>query len=86
MVAFTDNGRLVGDPAKRQVSLFSSYLIIIQAVTNPENTLYATKRLIGRTFDDENTQKDIKHVPFKVIKANNGDAWLEAKGQKYSPS
>lgn len=73
-VAFTDNGRLVGDPAKRQ------------AVTNPENTLFATKRLIGRRFDDPNTAKDIKHLPYKVIKATNGDAWVEAKGEKYSPS
>lgn len=74
MVAFTDSGRLVGDPAKRQ------------AVTNPENTLFATKRLIGRRFDDPNTAKDIQHLPYKVIKANNGDAWVEAKGEKYSPS
>jgi len=74
-VAFTDDGqRLVGLPAKRQ------------AVTNPENTLFATKRLIGRRFNDENTQKDLKHLPYKVVRANNGDAWVEAKGQKYSPS
>ena len=75
VVAFTKNDeRLVGIPAKRQ------------AVTNPENTLFATKRLIGRRFDDAETQKDIKTVPFKIVKANNGDAWLEAHGKKYSPS
>ena len=75
VVAFTKNDeRLVGIPAKRQ------------AVTNPENTLFATKRLIGRRFDDPETQKDIKTVPFKIVKANNGDAWLEAHGKKYSPS
>lgn len=55
-------------------------------MTNPENTLFATKRLIGRRFNDENTQKDLKHLPYKVVRANNGDAWVEAKGQKYSPS
>jgi len=74
-VAFTKDGqRLVGIPAKRQ------------GVTNPENTLFATKRLIGRRFEDENTQKDLKHLPYKVIRAANGDAWVEAQGQKYSPS
>eukprot|EP00344_Euplotes_crassus_P011518 CAMPEP_0197003844 /NCGR_PEP_ID=MMETSP1380-20130617/14488_1 /TAXON_ID=5936 /ORGANISM="Euplotes crassus, Strain CT5" /LENGTH=278 /DNA_ID=CAMNT_0042422451 /DNA_START=44 /DNA_END=876 /DNA_ORIENTATION=+ len=74
-VAFTDDGqRLVGLPAKRQ------------AVTNPENTLFATKRLIGRRFNDDATQKDLKHLPYKVVRANNGDAWVEAKGEKYSPS
>ena len=73
-VAFADNDqRLVGIPAKRQ------------AVTNPENTIFASKRLIGRRYDDEATQKDMKHLPYKVIKAGNGDAWVEAKGQKYSP-
>lgn len=75
VVAFTNDGqRLVGIAAKRQ------------AVTNPENTLFATKRLIGRRFDDAATQKDIKILPYKVVRANNGDAWVEAKGQKYSPS
>jgi len=74
-VAFTDDGqRLVGIPAKRQ------------AVTNPENTVFATKRLIGRRFDDPNTQKDLKQLPYKVVRASNGDAWIEARGQQYSPS
>jgi molecular chaperone DnaK len=68
-VAFTeDNQRLVGIPAKRQ------------AVTNPENTVFATKRLIGRRFDDPNTQKDLKQLPYKVVRAPNGDAWIEARG------
>src|SRR3982750_2841322 len=67
IVAFTGDGeRLVGHPAKRQ------------AVTNPENTLFAIKRLIGRTFDDPTTQKDIKLVPYKIARAENGDAWVEA--------
>ena len=61
-------------------------LNLIQAVQNPENTLHATKRLIGRRFDDENTQKDLKHLPYKVVRASNGDAWVEARGQSYSPS
>jgi len=75
MVAFTEDGeRLVGQPAKRQ------------AVTNPENTLFAIKRLIGRTYDDPATKKDIKMVPFKIIKAEGGAAWVEAHGEKYSPS
>jgi molecular chaperone DnaK len=75
VVAFTREGeRLVGAPAKRQ------------AVTNSENTLYATKRLIGRRFDDPEVQKDLKVVPFKIVKAKNGDAWLEAQGKVYSPS
>ena len=75
MVAFTDSGeRLVGQAAKRQ------------AVTNPSNTLYAIKRLIGRRFDDPATQEDIGKVPYKIIKADNGDAWVEASGEKYSPS
>jgi molecular chaperone DnaK len=74
IIAFTDDGqRLVGVPAKRQ------------AVTNPSNTIFASKRLIGRRFEDENTQKDLKHLPYKVIRAGNGDAWVEAKGQSYSP-
>ncbi len=75
IVAFTEDGeRLVGQSAKRQ------------AVTNPENTLFAIKRLIGRTFDDPATKKDIKMVPFKIIKADGGAAWVEAHGEKYSPS
>merc|ERR1712086_639144 len=73
-VAFTDDGqRLVGIPAKRQ------------AVTNPTNTIFASKRLIGRRFEDENTQADMKHLPYKVVRAGNGDAWVEARGQSYSP-
>ena len=75
MVAFTDSGeRLVGQSAKRQ------------AVTNPSNTLYAIKRLIGRRFDDPMAQKDMGLVPYKIIRGDNGDAWVEVKGQKYSPS
>ncbi|MFQ5348155.1 MAG: Hsp70 family protein, partial [Rhodothalassiaceae bacterium] len=75
MVAFTDEAEiLVGQAAKRQ------------AVTNPENTLFAIKRLIGRRFDDPTTQKDIKMVPYKIVKADNGDAWVEVKGKTYSPS
>ncbi|WP_018013294.1 molecular chaperone DnaK [Sinorhizobium medicae] len=75
MVAFTDDGeRLVGQPAKRQ------------AVTNPENTLFAIKRLIGRTFEDPTTQKDKGMVPYKIVKADNGDAWVEAHDKSYSPS
>merc|ERR1719424_757844 len=73
-VAFTDNGdKLVGIPAKRQ------------AVTNPENTLFACKRLIGRRFDDPATKKDMKNLPYKIINGNNGDAWVQARGEKYSP-
>ncbi|WP_349436613.1 molecular chaperone DnaK [Pararhizobium sp. A13] len=75
IVAFNEDGeRLIGQPAKRQ------------AVTNPENTLFAIKRLIGRTFQDPTTQKDKAMVPYKIIKADNGDAWVEAHGEKYSPS
>ncbi|MEQ8442251.1 MAG: molecular chaperone DnaK [Alphaproteobacteria bacterium] len=75
MVAFTDDGeRLVGPAAKRQ------------AVTNPENTLYAIKRLIGRRFTDAEVKKDIKNAPFKIIKADSGDAWVEVRGEKYAPS
>ena len=74
MVAFTESGeRLVGQQAKRQ------------AVTNPENTLFAIKRLIGRKYDSEPVRKDISLVPYKIIKADNGDAWVEARGKKYSP-
>ena len=75
VVAFSKDGeRLVGLPAKRQ------------AVVNPEATLFATKRLIGRKFTDREVQKDIDNVPFKIVAHTNGDAWLEARGQKYSPS
>ncbi|CAN6669304.1 import motor subunit, mitochondrial [Trichomonascus vanleenenianus] len=75
VVAFTKEGeRLVGVPAKRQ------------AVVNPENTLFATKRLIGRRFEDAEIQKDLNQVPYKIIKHSNGDAWLEARGEKYSPA
>ncbi|KAG8124372.1 hypothetical protein E2320_019672 [Naja naja] len=75
VVAFSGEGeRLVGMPAKRQ------------AVTNPHNTLYATKRLIGRRYDDSEVQKDIKNVPFKIVRASNGDAWVESHGKLYSPS
>jgi molecular chaperone DnaK len=75
VVAFTPEGeRIVGMPARRQ------------AVTNAKNTFYATKRLIGRKFDDKETQKDMKLVPYKIVKASNGDAWLEANGKVYSPS
>ncbi len=75
IVAITDDGeRLVGQPAKRQ------------AVTNPERTFFAIKRLIGRTFDDPMTQKDLKLVPYKIKKASSGDAWVEADGKDYSPS
>jgi molecular chaperone DnaK len=75
MVAFTSSGeRLVGQPAKRQ------------AVTNPEGTLFAVKRLIGRRYDDPMVDKDKHLVPFKIIKADNGDAWVQVAGEKYSPS
>ncbi|SCA56401.1 chaperone Hsp70, co-chaperone with DnaJ [Candidatus Terasakiella magnetica] len=75
MVAFTDSGeRLSGQPAKRQ------------AVTNPESTLFAIKRLIGRRFDDPLTKKDQELVPYKIVKADNGDAWVEANDKSYSPS
>jgi molecular chaperone DnaK len=75
IVAFTDDGeRLVGQPAKRQ------------AVTNPERTFFAVKRLIGRRYDDPMVEKDKKLVPYKIVKASNGDAWLEADGKTYSPS
>ncbi|MFH1795488.1 MAG: molecular chaperone DnaK [Pseudomonadota bacterium] len=75
IVAFTGDGeRLVGQPAKRQ------------AVTNPENTIFAVKRLIGRRFDDPVTEKDKKLVPYKIVNGDNGDAWVEAGGRKQSPS
>jgi len=75
IVALTDDGeRLVGQPAKRQ------------AVTNPEKTIFAVKRLIGRRYDDPTVEKDKKLVPYKIVKAANGDAWVEADGQTYSPS
>ena len=74
MVAFTDTDRLVGYPAKRQ------------AVTNPENTLFAIKRLIGRRFDSPEVEKDKNLVPFKIVPGDNGDAWVEVKGTKYAPS
>ncbi|WP_293439966.1 molecular chaperone DnaK [Planktotalea sp.] len=74
IVAFTDDERLVGQPAKRQ------------AVTNPDNTVFGVKRLIGRRFDDEHLKKDLKNLPFSVVDGGNGDAWVEAKGDKYSPS
>lgn len=75
IVAFSNSGeRLVGQPAKRQ------------AVTNPENTLYAIKRLIGRTFEDPMVKKDIGLVPYKIVRNDNGDAWVECQGKKYSPS
>ena len=75
VVAFTDGDeKLIGQPAKRQ------------AVTNPENTIFAVKRLMGRNFEDPTVKKDIESAPFKIIKAENADAWIEAKGKKYSPS
>ncbi len=75
IVAFTDSGELlVGQPAKRQ------------AVTNPKNTLFAIKRLIGRSYNDPMTQKDIKMVPYEITKAKNNDAWVKAQGKDYSPS
>ncbi|MDA1287145.1 MAG: molecular chaperone DnaK [Proteobacteria bacterium] len=74
IVGFTDDERLVGQSAKRQ------------AVTNPENTLFAIKRLIGRRYGDPTVEKDKKMVPFKIVEDINGDAWVEARGEKYSPS
>ncbi len=75
VVAFLDNEeKLIGQPAKRQ------------AVTNAQDTIFATKRLIGRSFEDETVKKDINRVPFKIIKSDNGEAWIEGKGKKYSPS
>ena len=75
MVAFADEGeRLVGQAAKRQ------------AVTNPENTLFAIKRLIGRRHDDDNAKKFAELMPYQVVPGENGDAWVEANSEKYSPS
>ncbi len=75
VVAFLEKDeKLVGQPAKRQ------------AVTNPNNTIFAAKRLIGRTFDDHSVKKDVEKVPFKIVKSDKNDAWIEAKGKKYSPS
>ena len=70
VIAYTEGETLVGQPAKRQ------------AVTNPQNTLFAIKRLIGRRFEDEEVQRDIEIMPFNIVKADNGDAWVEAQGQK----
>ena len=75
MVAFTNDGQiLVGQPAKRQ------------SITNPENTVYAIKRLIGRRHDDPITAKDKAMVPYHIVPGDNGDAWVEVRGKKYSPS
>ena len=74
IVAFKEGERMVGQPAKRQ------------AVTNPENTIFAVKRLIGRRFDDPMTTKDRDLVPYKIVKGDNGDAWVEAEGKPYAPS
>ncbi|MDP4064063.1 Chaperone protein DnaK [Rhodobacteraceae bacterium IMCC1933] len=74
IVAFTENERLVGQPAKRQ------------AVTNPENTVFGVKRLVGRRYDDAHLKKDMKNLPFKVLNGGNGDAWVEAQGEQFSPS
>ncbi|HEY0276150.1 MAG TPA: Hsp70 family protein, partial [Paenirhodobacter sp.] len=74
IVAFTDTERLVGQPAKRQ------------AVTNPTNTVFAVKRLIGRKVGDAEVQKDRKLVPYAIVDGGNGDAWVEVKGENYSPA
>ena len=74
IVAFTNDERLVGQPAKRQ------------AVTNPDNTVFGVKRLIGRRFDDAHLKKDMKNLPFSVINGGNGDAWIEAQNEKFSPA
>jgi len=73
IIAYTDDETLVGQPAKRQ------------SVTNPDNTLFAVKRLIGRKFSDDVVQKDIKMVPYKIVGADNGDAWIDVKGEKLAP-
>ena len=73
IVAYTDNEILVGAPAKRQ------------AVTNPNNTIYAVKRLIGRRFEDQEVQKDIKLVPYAIARASNGDAWVKVQGKEFLP-
>ena len=75
IVAFLENSeKLVGQPAKRQ------------AVTNAEDTIFAAKRLIGRSFEDKSVKKDLSKVPYKIIKSEKGEAWIEAKGEKYSPA
>lgn len=75
VVAFTKEGeKLVGAAAKRQ------------AITNSENTVFATKRLIGRRYDDPSVQLDKKNMPYKIVKHNSGDAWIEVQGNQYSPS
>jgi hypothetical protein len=74
IVGFTESERLVGQPAKRQ------------AVTNPTNTVFAVKRLIGRRLGDAEVEKDKKLVPYKIVDGGNGDAWVEVRGEKYSPS
>jgi len=74
VVAFTETETLVGIPAKRQ------------AVTNPKNTIFASKRLIGRTFDGDSVQKDVQTLSYEIVRADNGDAWIKANGEKYSPS
>jgi len=75
VVGITEGGeRLVGQIARRQ------------AITNPENTVFAIKRLIGRRFDDPEVQRAMKVLPYKIVKADNGDAWVEIRGKKYSPA
>ena len=75
VVAFAENGeRLVGQIARRQ------------AVTNPENTIFAIKRLVGRRYDDAEVQRAMKVLPYKVVRGDNGDAWVEIRGKKYSPA
>ena len=75
VVAFLEKEeKLIGQPAKRQ------------AVTNAQDTIFAAKRLIGRSFEDESVKKDVSNVPFKIIKSDNNEAWVEGKGKKYSPS
>lgn len=74
IIAYTNDGEtLVGQPAKRQ------------AVTNPKNTLFAIKRLIGRRFEDQEVQRDVNIMPFSIVKADNGDAWVEVKDEKMAP-